>query len=210
MECDSAGTGGFRRKPSRPRRGSCCMTGLRFSPRHRGASRASRRLIAQGASAGASVLVDGRDRAFNGNGYFLAPTLIDHVTTDMSVYTARSLVRCSASFAPTASALKADNRWGNGGDLSRRWRCAGSGRRRGRHGWSTCQPCRSDITALADGTIPYSGTPAGPEGVRFFTREGGDGEPAFRRLPAGNAGCGQFGNRSTRSVLASWTMDRVR
>ena len=40
------------------------MTGQRFSPRHRGASRSVADYIAQGASAGASVMVDGRDRAF--------------------------------------------------------------------------------------------------------------------------------------------------
>ena len=42
-----------------------------------------------GESAGAKVVVDGRNVAVEGaaSGFFLGPTLLDHVTTDMSVYT---------------------------------------------------------------------------------------------------------------------------
>ncbi len=52
--------------------------------------------IGQGVEAGAELVVDGRDRAtdqlsFDGadlsKGYFIGPTLFDHVTTDMSIYT---------------------------------------------------------------------------------------------------------------------------
>ncbi|GAA1737622.1 CoA-acylating methylmalonate-semialdehyde dehydrogenase [Aeromicrobium alkaliterrae] len=46
-------------------------------------------LIGQGESAGAKVVVDGRDLVVDGHadGFFVGPTLIDHVTTGMSVYT---------------------------------------------------------------------------------------------------------------------------
>ncbi|MEH3034438.1 MAG: CoA-acylating methylmalonate-semialdehyde dehydrogenase [Aeromicrobium erythreum] len=45
--------------------------------------------VGQGESAGAKVVVDGRDLVVEDHeeGFFVGPTLIDHVTTDMSVYT---------------------------------------------------------------------------------------------------------------------------
>ncbi len=45
--------------------------------------------IGQGESAGAKVVVDGRDLVVDGfeEGFFVGPSLLDHVTTDMSVYT---------------------------------------------------------------------------------------------------------------------------
>ncbi|MBC7632053.1 MAG: CoA-acylating methylmalonate-semialdehyde dehydrogenase [Flavobacterium sp.] len=45
--------------------------------------------IGQGEDAGAKVVVDGRDLVVDGheNGFFVGPTLLDQVTTDMSVYT---------------------------------------------------------------------------------------------------------------------------
>ncbi|RYJ05236.1 MAG: CoA-acylating methylmalonate-semialdehyde dehydrogenase, partial [Actinomycetales bacterium] len=45
--------------------------------------------IGQGESAGAKVVVDGRDLVVEDHeeGFFVGPTLIDHVSTDMSVYT---------------------------------------------------------------------------------------------------------------------------
>ncbi|MET0901255.1 MAG: CoA-acylating methylmalonate-semialdehyde dehydrogenase [Mycobacterium sp.] len=52
--------------------------------------------IGQGVEAGAEIVVDGRDRASNEltfgddsleGGYFIGPTLFDHVTSDMSIYT---------------------------------------------------------------------------------------------------------------------------
>ena len=42
--------------------------------------------IGSGADAGATVVLDGRDTAFDGDGFFLGCTLLDHVTPDMSVY----------------------------------------------------------------------------------------------------------------------------
>jgi malonate-semialdehyde dehydrogenase (acetylating)/methylmalonate-semialdehyde dehydrogenase len=45
--------------------------------------------IGQGEDAGAKVVVDGRDLVVDGHesGFFVGPTLLDQVTTDMSVYT---------------------------------------------------------------------------------------------------------------------------
>jgi malonate-semialdehyde dehydrogenase (acetylating)/methylmalonate-semialdehyde dehydrogenase len=43
--------------------------------------------IEQGAAAGATVVVDGRDADVPEDGFFLGVTLLDHVTPDMSVYT---------------------------------------------------------------------------------------------------------------------------
>uniref|UniRef100_UPI002FC9CE8D CoA-acylating methylmalonate-semialdehyde dehydrogenase n=1 Tax=Aeromicrobium sp. TaxID=1871063 RepID=UPI002FC9CE8D len=45
--------------------------------------------IGQGESAGAKVIVDGRDLVVDGHeeGFFVGPSLLDNVTTDMSVYT---------------------------------------------------------------------------------------------------------------------------
>ena len=43
--------------------------------------------IEAGAKAGATVVVDGRDLKFDGDGFFLGPTLLDNVTPEMSVYT---------------------------------------------------------------------------------------------------------------------------
>ena len=42
--------------------------------------------VATGASAGARVVVDGRDRTVAGDGFFLGATLLDAVTPDMDVY----------------------------------------------------------------------------------------------------------------------------
>ncbi|GAA0969535.1 Putative 3-oxopropanoate dehydrogenase [Nocardioides aquaticus] len=45
--------------------------------------------VAAGAEDGATVVVDGREGEYDadGDGFFIAPSLVDHVTTDMSVYT---------------------------------------------------------------------------------------------------------------------------
>ncbi len=46
--------------------------------------------VDEGEKAGATVVVDGREvdvKAENADGFFVGPTLLDHVTTDMSVYT---------------------------------------------------------------------------------------------------------------------------
>jgi malonate-semialdehyde dehydrogenase (acetylating)/methylmalonate-semialdehyde dehydrogenase len=59
--------------------------------------------IEAGESAGASVVVDGRGVApdADGEGFFVGPTLFDHVTTDMSIYT-------DEIFGPVLSVLRVD------------------------------------------------------------------------------------------------------
>jgi malonate-semialdehyde dehydrogenase (acetylating)/methylmalonate-semialdehyde dehydrogenase len=43
--------------------------------------------IDRGAAAGATLVVDGREPGIDGNGFWVGPTLFDHVTTDMAIYT---------------------------------------------------------------------------------------------------------------------------
>ncbi|MEU5697048.1 CoA-acylating methylmalonate-semialdehyde dehydrogenase [Actinosynnema sp. NPDC020468] len=76
--------------------------------------------VAEGQRAGATVVVDGREVApdADGAGFFLGPTLLDHVTPDMSVYT-------DEIFGPVLAVVRVDtydealalvnaNRYGNG------------------------------------------------------------------------------------------------
>lgn len=74
--------------------------------------------VGAGADAGATVVVDGRDKQFDGNGFFLGTTLLDHVTTDMTVYT-------DEIFGPVLCVVRVDSfdegiklirdcPWGNG------------------------------------------------------------------------------------------------
>jgi malonate-semialdehyde dehydrogenase (acetylating)/methylmalonate-semialdehyde dehydrogenase len=76
--------------------------------------------VAAGADAGADLVVDGRDAAIDGaaEGFWLGPTLLDHVTPEMSVYTDEifgpvlSVVR-AASY-DEALRLVNENPYGNG------------------------------------------------------------------------------------------------
>ncbi len=74
--------------------------------------------VAAGADAGARVVVDGREREFDGDGFFLGVTLLDHVTPDMTVYTDEIfgpvLVVVRADTYVEAMALVEANPWGNG------------------------------------------------------------------------------------------------
>ena len=129
----------------------------------------------------ASVLVDGRDRAFNGNGYFLAPTLIDHVTTDMSVYTDEifgpvlSVVRTD-SYDEAAVQLIQDNRWVNGAAIFTRDGGAARGFQdhveAGMVGINVPIPVPVGYHSFGGWNDSLFGDTSmyGPEGVRFFTR----------------------------------------
>lgn len=74
--------------------------------------------VQAGADAGATVVVDGRERSFDGSGFFLGVSLLDHVTPDMTVYTDEifgpvlSVVRVDTY--PEAVQLIQQNPWGNG------------------------------------------------------------------------------------------------
>jgi malonate-semialdehyde dehydrogenase (acetylating)/methylmalonate-semialdehyde dehydrogenase len=60
--------------------------------------------IDQGETAGAKLVVDGRQAGFDadGDGFFVGPTLFDHVTTDMSIYT-------DEIFGPVLSVVRVDS-----------------------------------------------------------------------------------------------------
>lgn len=83
--------------------------------------------IARGIEAGAEAVVDGRERASDElafddvsleGGYFIGPTLFDHVTTDMSIYTDEIFgpVLCivRANDYEEALALPSEHEYGNG------------------------------------------------------------------------------------------------
>jgi malonate-semialdehyde dehydrogenase (acetylating)/methylmalonate-semialdehyde dehydrogenase len=79
-----------------------------------------REYIARGAEAGATVVVDGRDVSVDGHdgGFYVGPTLLDHVTPDMDVYTDEIfgpvLVVLRAGSADEAIDLVNANPYGNG------------------------------------------------------------------------------------------------
>ena len=58
--------------------------------------------IGAGAESGATVVVDGREGDHPGQGFFLGTTLLDHVRTDMTVYT-------DEIFGPVLCVLRADD-----------------------------------------------------------------------------------------------------
>ncbi len=136
--------------------------------------------VAQGAASGASVVVDGRTTSFDGDGFFLAPTLIDNVTTDMSVYTDEifgpvlSVVRTD-SF-PDALKLIQENEWGNGAAIFTR--DGGAARafqnevEAGMVGINVPIPVPVGYHSFGGWNNSLFGdvTMYGPEGVRFFTR----------------------------------------
>ncbi len=74
--------------------------------------------IAEGAAEGATVVVDGREASFDGEGFFLGVTLLDHVTPEMTVYRDEIFgpVLCIVRVGSYHEAVRllADNRWGNG------------------------------------------------------------------------------------------------
>ncbi len=70
------------------------------------------------AEAGATVVVDGREAGFDGDGFFIGVTLLDHVTTEMDAYKDEifgpvlCVVRCDSYHQ--AVQLIEDSPWGNG------------------------------------------------------------------------------------------------
>jgi len=136
--------------------------------------------IDQGQEAGASVVVDGREQSFDSDGFFLAPTLIDDVTTDMTVYTDEifgpvlSVVRTDSY--PDAVKLIQDNQWGNGAAIFTR--DGGAARRfveeveAGMVGINVPIPVPVGYHSFGGWNDSLFGdtTMYGPEGVKFFTR----------------------------------------
>lgn len=78
------------------------------------------RLIDEGVESGATLVADGRGITIEGreNGFYLGPTLFDHVTTDMSIYREEIFgpVLCvvRADTYEEALTLVSDNPYGNG------------------------------------------------------------------------------------------------
>lgn len=136
--------------------------------------------IDQGASAGATVVVDGRDQSFDGDGFFVGATLIDHVSTDMSVYRDEifgpvlSVVRVE-TYAEAVELIKA-NPWGNGAAIFTR--DGGAARQfvvdadAGMVGINVPIPVPVAYHSFGGWKDSLFGdtTMYGPEGVRFFTK----------------------------------------
>ncbi len=136
--------------------------------------------VRQGAEAGATVVIDGRTTEFDGAGFFLAPTLVDNVTTDMSIYRDEifgpflSVVRVDTY--PEAMQLLADNRWGNGAAIFTRdggaARSFQESAQAGMIGVNVPIPVPVGYHSFGgwDDSLFGDTTMYGPEGVRFFTR----------------------------------------
>ncbi|MEM7272108.1 MAG: CoA-acylating methylmalonate-semialdehyde dehydrogenase [Actinomycetota bacterium] len=133
-----------------------------------------------GATAGAKVVVDGRDQSFDGDGFFLGASLIDEVTTDMSVYRDEifgpvlSVVRVD-TYAQAVDLIK-DNPWGNGAAIFTR--DGGAARRfqdeadAGMVGINVPIPVPVAYHSFGGWKDSLFGdtTMYGPEGVRFYTK----------------------------------------
>lgn len=136
--------------------------------------------VEEGAAAGATVVVDGRTSTFDNDGFFTGVTLLDNVTTDMSVYQ-------DEIFGPVLSVVRADtyqegveliaqNRWGNGaaiftrdGGVARRFQEEADA---GMVGINVPIPVPVGYHSFGGWKDSLFGdtTMYGPEGVRFFTR----------------------------------------
>jgi len=136
--------------------------------------------VRQGAEAGATVVVDGRDANFDNNGFFTGVTLIDDVTPDMSVYQ-------DEIFGPVLSVVRVDtyqqgvqliedNRWGNGAAIFTR--DGGAARRfqedadAGMVGINVPIPVPVGYHSFGGWKDSLFGdtTMYGPEGVNFYTK----------------------------------------
>ena len=136
--------------------------------------------IETGGNEGATVVVDGREQSFDGDGYFLGVTLLDNVTADMDVYKDEifgpvlSVVRCD-TYAE-ARDLIANNQYGNGAAIFTR--DGGAARDfqetadAGMVGINVPIPVPVGYHSFGGWKDSLFGdtTMYGPEGVRFFTR----------------------------------------
>jgi malonate-semialdehyde dehydrogenase (acetylating)/methylmalonate-semialdehyde dehydrogenase len=136
--------------------------------------------IAAGAEAGADVVVDGRDFVFEGNGSFIGVSLLDNVTTDMSVYTEEIFgpVLCVVRVDTYAEGVQmiADNDFGNGAAIFTR--DGGAARQfqqdadAGMVGINVPIPVPVGYHSFGGWKDSLFGdtTMYGPEGLRFYTR----------------------------------------
>ncbi|WP_329791517.1 CoA-acylating methylmalonate-semialdehyde dehydrogenase [Lentzea sp. DG1S-22] len=133
--------------------------------------------VEAGAQAGASVVVDGRDLVIDGTGYFLGPSLLDHVTPDMSVYT-------DEIFGPVLAVVRVndydealqlinDSPWGNGaviftqdGGAARRFQVEADAAMIGVNVSTPVPVSYYSFTGWKDSQFGDSGA----EGVNFYTK----------------------------------------
>ena len=136
--------------------------------------------IGSGADEGATVVVDGREQVFDGDGHFLGVSLLDDVTTDMQVYR-------DEIFGPVLSVVRrdnyheavqmiADNPYGNGAAIFTR--DGGAARRfqqdaeAGMVGSNVPIPVPVGYHSFGgwNDSLFCETTMYGPEGLRFYTR----------------------------------------
>jgi len=136
--------------------------------------------VGQGAAAGATVVVDGRDASFDSQGFFTGVTLLDNVTTDMSVYQ-------DEIFGPVLGVVRVGsyqqgveliekNRWGNGAAIFTR--DGGAARRfqldadAGMVGINVPIPVPVGYHSFGGWKDSLYGdtTMYGPEGIKFYTK----------------------------------------
>ncbi len=136
--------------------------------------------IETGGKEGATVVVDGREQSFDGDGYFLGVSLLDNVTTEMDVYKDEifgpvlCVVRCDTY--TEARDLIANNQYGNGAAIFTR--DGGAARDfqdtadAGMIGINVPIPVPVGYHSFGGWKDSLFGDTAmyGPEGVRFFTR----------------------------------------
>jgi len=133
------------------------------------------------AGQGATVVVDGREHAFDGDGFFTGVSLIDHVTTEMDCYRDEifgpvlSVVRCDTY--QEAVELIANNPWGNGAAIFTE--SGGAARQfqedadAGMVGINVPVPVPVGYHSFGGWKDSLFGDTAmyGPEGVRFYTKQ---------------------------------------
>ena len=129
---------------------------------------------------GATVVVDGREKHFDGDGYFIGVSLIDDVTTEMDCYTDEifgpvlSVVRCD-TYQEAVDLIK-NNPWGNGaaiftqnGGAARQFQEDADA---GMVGINVPVPVPVGYHSFGGWKDSLLGdtTMYGPEGVRFYTK----------------------------------------
>ena len=136
--------------------------------------------VGSAAEQGATVVVDGRETRFVGDGFFLGVSLLDNVTTDMDAYKDEifgpvlSVVRCDTY--GEAVQLIADNPWGNGAAIFTR--DGGAARQfqtdadAGMVGINVPIPVPVGYHSFGGWKDSLFGdtTMYGPEGIRFYTK----------------------------------------
>ncbi|MCY3967599.1 MAG: CoA-acylating methylmalonate-semialdehyde dehydrogenase [bacterium] len=136
--------------------------------------------VGSAAEQGATVVVDGREARFDGDGFFLGVSLLDNVTTDMDAYRDEifgpvlTVVRCD-TYADAVQ-LIADNPYGNGAAIFTR--DGGAARQfqedadAGMVGINVPIPVPVGYHSFGGWKESLFGdtTMYGPEGIRFYTR----------------------------------------